>query len=770
MSPKRDLKRWPLLGSQVAVKSAQLTWKTSQQRWRCLFCNVRLPMYGGSKAPFDVLLLSLYTPRGIYVYEHDLVFGATSNGGVGQQKETISHTITVYGPPQEEDWRSALDTILMQFDGAGCKQLGFIAFGDDMFLDALRNNPPSRTVQVFRDAPLVLVDRQERHEIFTRLAIILDRDIHPSSEFEDPGGYSGDAYWHRDSQLSTADGLSSADSGEFWGDADDDAGMGAAERPNWMGALGRAPPGIVQEDPTAELKHDWRRDGLRVAFKSAQLSWVKSQGYWAAHWLNVKLPYRIANRFTVHFDELILALYTPDGIVYFRHDGRLGVSHQGRNTEQKGHVIGLYGARGLEDWKAALDVILRQVELSGCQMLARVDFDAEFRTGSTNSVMPQGDALPWKPGDNVFRRGQRAEREKAPVGGGADPLRRGPRNPAPRDWIRDLGRRRLATRREQARRDDPEGRRAERPEQTSRALGDPTADATVGTTVGATVGATAVDATVGASADAAVALMGSSALSVAEAELDADGECALSIEREPCPNGDEDDGWLETWRKNIEEWWAITPFREGLTQCLGAFALSLASRLERALLAWRAGEPSEPPARSGEDECDWVHEGSGVDLKLPQFPDFPPAFEMTPAQLRRLLIPRTEWLRSARDEMEGAVEQGALATRAALAADGAAPLAANGVAAPAANGAAAPATNGAAAPTATGPPVTSLILSARSLAAGLVAGTACALLLVALVRRELRRAQASNHSTRARSLSTRIAMRFLSRPEPKDAL
>ena len=272
--------------------------------------------------------------------------------------------------------------------------------------------------------------------------------------------------------------------------------------------------------------------------------------------------------------------------------------------------------------------------------------------------------------------------------------------------------------------------------------------------------------------------MGSSALSVAEAELDADGECALSIEREPCPNGDEDDGWLETWRKNIEEWWAITPFRERLTQCLGAFALSLASRLERALLAWRAGEPSEPPARSGEDECDWVHEGSGVDLKLPQFPDFPPAFEMTPAQLRRLLIPRNEWLRSARDEMEGAVEQVALATGAALAADGAAPLAADGAAAPAADGAAAPAAdgaaapaaNGAAAPTATGPPVTSLILSARSLAAGLVGGTACALLLVALVRRELRRAQASNHSTRARSLSTRIAMRFLSRPEPKDAL
>jgi hypothetical protein len=75
------------------------------------------------------------------------------------------------------------------------------------------------------------------------------------------------------------------------------------------------------------------------------------------------------------FDELLLALYTPAGVYFYRHDGQLGVSSVGLLTAVTGHDIKVYGPRGERDWSAALhESILPKLDTSDCEQLAIVTF------------------------------------------------------------------------------------------------------------------------------------------------------------------------------------------------------------------------------------------------------------------------------------------------------------------------------------------------------------------------------------------------------------
>ena len=70
---------WQRNGKRIACKSSQLTWDKSNRYWQLLFNNVKLA-YGYAPAAFDELLLAAYTPRGVYLYRHDLRFGVTTHG------------------------------------------------------------------------------------------------------------------------------------------------------------------------------------------------------------------------------------------------------------------------------------------------------------------------------------------------------------------------------------------------------------------------------------------------------------------------------------------------------------------------------------------------------------------------------------------------------------------------------------------------------------------------------------------------------------------
>ena len=49
------------------------------QYWKLLFQDVKLA-YGDAPAAFDELLLAVYTPRGVYLYRHDLRLGVSTRG------------------------------------------------------------------------------------------------------------------------------------------------------------------------------------------------------------------------------------------------------------------------------------------------------------------------------------------------------------------------------------------------------------------------------------------------------------------------------------------------------------------------------------------------------------------------------------------------------------------------------------------------------------------------------------------------------------------
>ena len=119
--------------------------------------------------------------------------------------------------------------------------------------------------------------------------------------------------------------------------------------------------------------YDWQRDGVRVACKSAQLKWDSHKANWMLQFRTVKLQREGAPE--AAFDELLLALYTPEGVHLFEHDLRAGVSTAGKSTAATGQHIKFYGPRHEEDWRAALVVVLEKMGVKGCSQLAFVPWD-----------------------------------------------------------------------------------------------------------------------------------------------------------------------------------------------------------------------------------------------------------------------------------------------------------------------------------------------------------------------------------------------------------
>ena len=112
--------------------------------------------------------------------------------------------------------------------------------------------------------------------------------------------------------------------------------------------------------------------------KCAQLKWDRSNRIWELRFSNIKLGYAgKAPKSTLpqprDFDELLLAMYTPRGVIVYRHDLLFGVTAAGKRTASAGHVIKLCGPRGQEEWARALDeTLLRALDRSGCERIAEV--------------------------------------------------------------------------------------------------------------------------------------------------------------------------------------------------------------------------------------------------------------------------------------------------------------------------------------------------------------------------------------------------------------
>jgi hypothetical protein len=134
------------------------------------------------------------------------------------------------------------------------------------------------------------------------------------------------------------------------------------------------------------LSYDWKRDGERIACKSARLTWDERKRHWKLLFSSIRLPLHAPY---VHaFDELLLAVFVPDRVLIFRHDMQAGVSSAGASTTPSGYAISFVGPSGEHRWRHALKVILPKIA-SGGGLLVSAAFDNPRLQAAMAALPPQ---------------------------------------------------------------------------------------------------------------------------------------------------------------------------------------------------------------------------------------------------------------------------------------------------------------------------------------------------------------------------------------------
>ena len=100
-------------------------------------------------------------------------------------------------------------------------------------------------------------------------------------------------------------------------------------------------------------EYDFKINDQRYEVKSSQLGWDRFKSHWRALWQNVKKD---------SHDILLLVLYSPTGLYFYKHDGSFGISTNGKKQESTGGRIQVLGKRHVHDIKEAERVIHKKME------------------------------------------------------------------------------------------------------------------------------------------------------------------------------------------------------------------------------------------------------------------------------------------------------------------------------------------------------------------------------------------------------------------------
>ena len=326
-------------GLRVTIMLPTIKWKEKKDAWRATFCNIPAGDERGGvssleqvemaaergELPFDVLLLGFITPQGAYIYEHDFVYALQGLvPGSKKRNQLPSFNVALDGPAGETDDAVALASILADLEANDVPRIADLDFADERFTDALEKHPAA---SAYVGTPFSTSSREELEMAMVELAARLDQSRHPDSLFEPPRTFT----------------------------------KREKER---------------MEIPSE--RHDWQRDKQRVVVKTASLSYVRSQRFWIAQWLDIKLAVGGArDPKDVPFDELQLVLRTPEGIYLIKHDKFFAVVDQGWNTPKVGHQVVLYGPKRQRHWQPALETMIDKIERSGARILAFIAWPAE---------------------------------------------------------------------------------------------------------------------------------------------------------------------------------------------------------------------------------------------------------------------------------------------------------------------------------------------------------------------------------------------------------
>ena len=99
----------------VEVKSAQLVWNDDNRCWHASWQNIKQDKH-------DVLLLVLYSPFGLRIFEHDGTFGVSTNG---QRQAASGGKVRVYSPRNQESIVEAHKVIVDKLDHMSYASVSF---------------------------------------------------------------------------------------------------------------------------------------------------------------------------------------------------------------------------------------------------------------------------------------------------------------------------------------------------------------------------------------------------------------------------------------------------------------------------------------------------------------------------------------------------------------------------------------------------------------------------------------------------------------------
>ena len=114
---------------------------------------------------------------------------------------------------------------------------------------------------------------------------------------------------------------------------------------------------------------DFMEGDRRIEVKSSRMYWNCEWRRWEAHWQSIKRH--------LH-DGLYLALYTPDGINVYLHDGTFGLSVKGYGENVKGDAIYVYGPKRTPSTETALDAICAKMHPMICAHISWSELQEQF--------------------------------------------------------------------------------------------------------------------------------------------------------------------------------------------------------------------------------------------------------------------------------------------------------------------------------------------------------------------------------------------------------
>jgi len=303
----------------VECKSSQFRW---DKRWLCFFSSVKFA-FGKERlfASFDQLILTLYTPRAIFLYDHDFTFGVSTRGAA-----TLStgHVIVIGASTKNLHWSAALDTVLEKLDDAGnkCERIATIPLWNEVVRAAELKHTCQLMDEAYTNVPLSDITPAIRGRHIEKIVRVIDSVVHRGIPSKNPL---------------------------------DSACINGSSR-----GLNRA-------------QYDWLRGNKRVECKASQLFWDGVQACWKVCFHHVKIGTENGNSPRA-FDELFIAIYSPIGIDVYAYacKSRFGVCSVGKNTETRGFNIQVYGPSGVRDWLVALSAIQEKLRNARCTHIAHI--------------------------------------------------------------------------------------------------------------------------------------------------------------------------------------------------------------------------------------------------------------------------------------------------------------------------------------------------------------------------------------------------------------